>query len=95
MFSDPLPASRQKRALIRPLEINKNTSPNIFASPLRNPEDFSPSELHHIVGDNEWKRSTYHHLVPKKQTIIVSDSKEGLKGFNTSILKGSESSKRE
>lgn len=95
MFSDPLPDSRQKRALIRPLEISKNTSANIFASPLRNPEEFCPSELHHIVGDNEWKRSTYHHLVAKKQTIIASGSKEDLKGLNTSIFKGPDSSKRE
>lgn len=95
MFSDPFSGSRQKRALIRPLETNKNTSTNIFASPLHNPEDFSPSELHHIVGDIDWKRMTYHHLVLKKQTIIVNEPKEDPKGFNTSILKGSGSSKKD
>jgi hypothetical protein len=52
LLSDRETDSKRKRSLIRPLlNVHKNFH-NIFSSPYNNPEDFSPSQLHHIVGEN-------------------------------------------
>lgn len=69
----------KRRALIKPLTqtIDHDLS-NIFGQSSYNPESFEPQQLHHIVGDSNWKKTFYGEILTKNDKNTHKEHSEAV-----------------